>query len=61
MKKKAWQMYRKRWKVPEILSLRIFPDEADYRSWIRKQTMQKGHIISSAKDEKAESVYGELL
>ena len=32
-------------------------DEADYRRWIRKQTMQKGHIISSAKDEKAESVY----
>ena len=32
-------------------------DEADYRSWIRKQTMQKGHIISSAKDKKAESVY----
>lgn len=32
-------------------------DEADYRSWVRKQTMQKGHIISSAKDEKAESVY----
>ncbi|RHB34355.1 Tex family protein [Dorea formicigenerans] len=32
-------------------------DEADYRSWIRKQTMQKGHIVSSAKDEKAESVY----
>lgn len=32
-------------------------DEADYRSWIRKKTMQKGHIISSAKDEKAESVY----
>ena len=32
-------------------------DEADYRSWIRKQTMQKGHIISSAKDEKAEPVY----
>ena len=32
-------------------------DEADYRSWIRKQTMQKGHIISSAKDEKAASVY----
>lgn len=32
-------------------------NEADYRSWIRKQTMQKGHIVSSAKDEKAESVY----
>ena len=32
-------------------------DEADYRSWIRKQTMQKGHIVSNAKDEKAESVY----
>ena len=32
-------------------------DEADYRSWIRKQTMQKGHIVSSAKDENVESVY----
>ena len=32
-------------------------DEADYRSWIRKQTMQKGHIISSAKDKNVESVY----
>ena len=32
-------------------------DEADYRSWIRKQTINKGRIISTAKDEKAESVY----
>ena len=32
-------------------------DEADYRSWIRKITMQKGRLISTAKDEKAESVY----
>ncbi len=32
-------------------------DEADYRIWIRKITMQKGKIISTAKDEKAESVY----
>lgn len=32
-------------------------DEADYRSWIRKQTMQKGKLISAAKDEEAESVY----
>lgn len=32
-------------------------DEADYRSWIRKMTMEKGKIISTAKDEKAESVY----
>lgn len=32
-------------------------DEADYRSWIRKQTMQKGKIISTAKDKEAESVY----
>ena len=32
-------------------------DEADYRSWIRKLTAQKGKIISVAKDEKAESVY----
>ena len=32
-------------------------DEADYWSWIRKQTMQKGKIISAAKDAEAESVY----
>lgn len=32
-------------------------DEADYRIWIRKITMQKGRVISTAKDEKAESVY----
>ncbi len=32
-------------------------DEADYRIWIRKVTTQKGRVISSAKDEKAESVY----
>lgn len=32
-------------------------DEADYRSYIRKITMQKGKVISQAKDEKAESVY----
>ncbi len=32
-------------------------DEADYRSWIRKQTMQKGKVISTAKDAEAESVY----
>ena len=32
-------------------------DEADYRIWIRKITMQKGKVVSAAKDEKAESVY----
>lgn len=32
-------------------------DEADYRIWIRKITMQKGRVVSVAKDEKAESVY----
>lgn len=32
-------------------------DEADYRMWIRKLTMQKGRVVSAAKDEKAESVY----
>lgn len=32
-------------------------DEADYRIWIRKITMQKGKLISTAKDSKAESVY----
>lgn len=32
-------------------------DEAGYRSWIRKHTMQKGRVTSVAKDEKSESVY----
>ena len=32
-------------------------DEADYRIWIRKATVQHGKVISQAKDEKAESVY----
>lgn len=32
-------------------------DEADYRSWIRKQTVQKGMLVSAAKDPDKESVY----
>lgn len=32
-------------------------DEVDYRSWIRKITMKKGKLISTAKDPEAESVY----
>ncbi|MCF2681842.1 Tex family protein [Faecalicatena contorta] len=32
-------------------------DEADYRIWIRKRTMQKGKVVSAARDENAESVY----
>lgn len=32
-------------------------DEADYRSWIRKATMQKGKVTATAKDPEAESVY----
>lgn len=32
-------------------------DEADYRTYIRKKTMKKGTLTSTAKDEKAESVY----
>lgn len=32
-------------------------DQADYRSWIRKITVKKGKIISTAKDPDAESVY----
>lgn len=32
-------------------------DEADYRTHIRNITVKKGMLISSAKDEKAESVY----
>ena len=32
-------------------------DNEDYRSWIRKITMNKGKVISTAKDPEAESVY----
>ena len=32
-------------------------DEADYRSYIRQATVEEGKIISSAKDEKVQSVY----
>ncbi|MDO4313609.1 MAG: Tex family protein [Eubacteriales bacterium] len=32
-------------------------DEADYRTWIRNRTIQKGKVISQAKDAEAESVY----
>ena len=32
-------------------------DEAEYRAYIREATMEEGRISSSAKDEKAESVY----
>lgn len=32
-------------------------DDADYRTYIRNQTFKEGMITSSAKDEKAESVY----
>ena len=32
-------------------------DEADYRTYIREITIQEGKVISTAKDEKAESVY----
>ena len=32
-------------------------DDASHRSWIRKETVRKGRILSIAKDEKAESVY----
>ena len=32
-------------------------DEADYRTYIREITIEEGKLISTAKDEKAESVY----
>ena len=35
----------------------MISDNADYRSWIRKMTMKKGKLISTAKDPEAESVY----
>ena len=35
----------------------MISDEADYRIYIRNITMEEGKLISTAKDEKAESVY----
>ncbi|MCU6735246.1 Tex family protein [Diplocloster agilis] len=35
----------------------LISDEADYRSYIRKATVQSGRLVSKAKDEKAQSVY----
>lgn len=35
----------------------LISDEADYRTWIRKLTMQKGTITSTAKDLEQDSVY----
>lgn len=35
----------------------MISDEADYRSYIRQATFEEGKIISTAKDEKAQSVY----
>ena len=32
-------------------------DNADYRTWIRRTTMKKGKIVSTAKDQESESVY----
>ena len=40
----------------DILAERI-SDEADYRIYIRKMTTDEGKVISTAKDEKAQSVY----
>lgn len=40
----------------DILAERI-SDEADYRSRIRDLTVKKGHIVSTAKDAEADSVY----
>ncbi len=40
----------------DILAERI-SDNAEYRTYIRKATMEQGMISSSAKDEKTESVY----
>lgn len=35
----------------------VISDQAEYRSYIRKHTMHEGWIVSTAKDEKVESVY----
>ena len=35
----------------------VISDQAEYRSYIRKHTMHEGCIVSTAKDEKVESVY----
>ncbi|MBQ2901648.1 MAG: RNA-binding transcriptional accessory protein [Agathobacter sp.] len=35
----------------------MISDDADYRTKIRELTMKKGHLLSTAKDKEAESVY----
>lgn len=35
----------------------VISDEADYRSYIRTATMEEGKLVSTARDEKAQSVY----
>ncbi len=40
----------------DIIAERI-SDEADYRSYIRQATVEEGKILSTAKDEKVQSVY----
>ncbi len=40
----------------DIIAERV-SDEADYRSYIRQATMEEGTLVSSAKDEKVQSVY----
>ncbi|MDE7186069.1 MAG: RNA-binding transcriptional accessory protein [Lachnospiraceae bacterium] len=41
----------------EDIIAEMVSDEADYRIYIRNITMEEGKLMSSAKDEKAESVY----
>ena len=40
----------------DIIAERV-SDEADYRSYIRQATMEEGTLVSTAKDEKVQSVY----
>ena len=46
-----------RWTARRIFLQKQCPMKQHIRSWIRKRTMQKGTLISNAKDEKQESVY----
>lgn len=57
MQRRKW--LRRRMRSPGAMDIlaETIADQADYRMYIRGLTEKKGHIISSAKDETAESVY----
>lgn len=60
MQKKTWQMKRLHLPGAKDIIAENVSDNAGYRTK-SELTMQKGRLISTAKDPKAESVYRDVL